>query len=62
LSVACDTLFAAWKLWCADQGRDHAGTVQTFGRDLRAAIPRIRIRQRRQAESAARFYEGVTLA
>jgi putative DNA primase/helicase len=62
LSVACDTLFGAWKLWCANQGRDHAGTVQTFGRDLRAAIPRIRVVQRRKAKGVVRFYEGVTLA
>ena len=32
-------LFNAWKAWCDDQGRDHPGTVQAFGRDLRAAVP-----------------------
>jgi putative DNA primase/helicase len=53
LSVACDALF--------EQGRDHAGTVQTFGRDLRAAIPRIRVVQPRQDDGRTRLYEGVAL-
>lgn len=62
LSVSCDTLFGAWINWNADQGRDHPAHKQTFGRDLRAAIPRIRVVQRRKAKGVVRFYEGVTLA
>jgi putative DNA primase/helicase len=30
-------LFAAWKGWCQQHGRDHVGTRETFGKDLRAA-------------------------
>jgi putative DNA primase/helicase len=61
--VGCDRLYAAWKLWCTDQGREHPGSVQTFGRDLRAAIPHIRVVQRRQQkdDTVARFYEGVAV-
>ena len=38
-SAAIDTVFVAWKTWCEEQGRDHPGTKQSFGRDLRAALP-----------------------
>ena len=37
LCVECEILFVAWKEWCEEQHRDHHGTIQTFGRDLRAA-------------------------
>ena len=39
-SVASDSLFVAWKIWCAEQGRDHPGTKQSFGRDLESRSPR----------------------
>jgi putative DNA primase/helicase len=37
--VEKDVLYAAWKDWCAVEGRDRAGTKSTFVRDLRAAVP-----------------------
>lgn len=40
-TLPCDALYAAWLVWCRDQHREQVGTVQTFGRDLRAAIPAI---------------------
>jgi len=60
-SVQCDTLFAAWKVWCEAQGRDHPGTAQTFGRDLRAAVPALRVTRPRD-QGRARVYEGIGLA
>lgn len=48
-------LFEAWKAWCKDQGRAHAGTVQSFGRDVRAVLPSITTGQ-----NVARFYKGIT--
>jgi len=61
-SVAIDELFSAWKAWCEAHGRDHPGTMQTFGRDLRAARPEITVAQRRTSlSSRARFYEGIGL-
>jgi putative DNA primase/helicase len=36
-TVEADLLFQTWCSWCKTQGRDHPGTVQSFGRDLRAA-------------------------
>ena len=37
-----DELFKAWKTWCEAQGRDHAGTKVSFGRQLSAAFPGIK--------------------
>ena len=36
--VVCADLFDAWKDWCKEHGREHSGTSQSFGRDLRAAV------------------------
>lgn len=59
--VECDTLFAAWRAWCGRHGREHAGTTQTFGRDLRAAVPAIKTVQRRRLNDVVRLYEGIRL-
>jgi putative DNA primase/helicase len=53
--VECSALFDAWKAWCEAQGRDHPGTAQTFGRNLRAVVPGLRIVQH------PRRYEGIRL-
>jgi putative DNA primase/helicase len=53
--IACSALFDAWKVWCEAQGRDHTGTVQTFGRDLRAVVPGLKVKQH------PRRYEGIDL-
>jgi len=42
-----DELFKAWKKWCEAQGRDHAGTKVSFGRQLSAAFPSIKRSQPR---------------
>jgi putative DNA primase/helicase len=42
-----DELFKAWKGWCEAQGRDHAGTKVSFGRQLSAAFPGIKRSQPR---------------
>jgi putative DNA primase/helicase len=62
-TVPCTKLFDAWKAWCEAQGRDHAGTVQTFGRDLRAAEPGLKIEQPREGEGGkqVRKYTGIGL-
>jgi putative DNA primase/helicase len=58
-SVAAGDLFAAWRSWCDDHGRDHPGTVATFGRDLRAARPEIKVSNRRVLTTRQRYYEGI---
>jgi phage/plasmid-associated DNA primase len=42
-----DELFKAWKSWCEAQGRDHAGTKVSFGRQLSAAFPGVKRSQPR---------------
>jgi putative DNA primase/helicase len=58
--VAVADLFAAWREWCEDSGHK-AGSVQTFGRDLRAVIPAIRISQPRTDGGRERHFQGVQL-
>jgi putative DNA primase/helicase len=60
-SVGVGRLFDAWCEWCKAQGRDHPGTAQSFGRDLRAAIPGVKVIQPRDGEDRLRFYQGLQL-
>ena len=62
LAVSCGLLFAHWKVCCEDQGRDHPGTVQSFSRDLRAAVPGVTTAQARVlGDERQRRHEGVGL-
>jgi putative DNA primase/helicase len=60
-TVGVEALFDAWKTWCAAQGRTHPGTKQGFGRDLRAALPELKITQPREEEGRVRAYQGLRL-
>jgi putative DNA primase/helicase len=60
-SVEIDRLFQAWKAWCERHGRDHPGTTQTFGRDLRAALPELKTTQPREGDDRLRYYQGLRL-
>ena len=60
-SVTTDDLYAAWRAWCHEQGREHTTNRQTFGRDLRAAVPGLATKQRREALQIVRFHEGISL-
>jgi putative DNA primase/helicase len=60
LRVSVADLFALWKNWCEVNGRREHGTVQTFGRDLLAAVPSLNTRQPRdEAGQRQRVYEGI---
>jgi putative DNA primase/helicase len=59
--VAVSVLFEAWKAWCARNNHDRAGTVQTFGRDLRAVAPAIRQVRPREEDARPRVYSGIAL-
>jgi putative DNA primase/helicase len=54
-------LFERWKQWGEEKGRKEHGTEQTFGRDLRAAVPQLEVRQPRSGEGRVRVYEGIRL-
>jgi putative DNA primase/helicase len=59
--VHIQELFAGWQTWCGEKGRKDTGTEQTFGRDLRAAVPALNVRQPRGERSRIRVYEGIGL-
>jgi putative DNA primase/helicase len=59
--VGVGDIFNAWKKWCDDNGRREAGTIQTFGRDLSAAVPSLRRAQPRENGERVRVYEGIGL-
>jgi putative DNA primase/helicase len=60
--VGCDALYQAWRQWCQDHGRDRPGTTQTFGRDLRAVLPGIKVmRPRSETDARVRKYAGIAL-
>ncbi len=61
LQCAPVVLFDAWKTWCTRQGRKEPGTLQNFGRDLRAAVPGVKMAQPRTDGGRARVYEGIGL-
>ena len=61
MSVETGQMYAAWKSFCEDMGRDYPGTRASFGRDLHAAVPHLRTVQRRIGEARERFYEGIDL-
>ena len=60
-STPRDDLFAAWCGWCELQGYKYPGTRETFGRDLRAAVPNIKDERRRVKGVQKRFYKGIGL-
>ncbi len=60
-SAAIDDVYLAWADWCKVNGREHVGTKQSFGRDLKAAATRVKVAQQREGEYRIRKYEGLGL-
>lgn len=61
LRVPCDDLFEAWKSWCAHNGRREPGTIQSFGRDLRAAVNGLAVSRPGSGPMRVRHYEGIAI-
>jgi putative DNA primase/helicase len=60
--VLVKELFDRWKAWCDEKGRKEPGTEQSFGRDLRAAVPWLDTRQPRvKGSGRPRYYVGIRL-
>lgn len=59
----CDVVYDAWEKWCEDQGRQHPGTVQSFGRELRSALPAVQIGRPEDPITKKRYrvYKGISL-
>jgi putative DNA primase/helicase len=53
--VRCDPLYESWRSWCDGAGRKHPGTKANFGRDLRAVVPGLTTKQRREAYDGNRY-------
>jgi putative DNA primase/helicase len=56
--VPVQDLYQQWRRWCESKGAK-VSTEQTFGRDLRAAIPALEVRQPRAAGGRLRCYAGL---
>ena len=63
LEVPVASLFAAWCRWCG-AAKLSPGTIQIFGRDLRAAVPSIEVKKRRigTKREQSRVYAGLGLS
>lgn len=59
--VPIQKIYTAWRDWCAEHGRDSPGTEQTFGRDIVAAAPGVRVTRKRIEGQRVRYYSGVRL-
>jgi putative DNA primase/helicase len=61
--VECEVLYGAWTRWCEEQHRDYPGTIQSFGRDLRAVVPDLEVTQPRDPRTGERlrYYQGLGL-
>jgi putative DNA primase/helicase len=55
-----DSLYAKWREWCEAAGREPTAE-NTFGRDLLAAVPRLKRVQPRVGEHRYRAYQGIGL-
>lgn len=57
-----DVLFVEWRKWCEQHGRQHPGTRETFGKDLRAKLPGLKVSQpRTNTGERIRVYNGIVL-
>ncbi len=60
-TVPVRDMYAAWCEWCREHGRDRPGTEQTFGRDIAAAAPAVRMFRPRINGQRPRHYSGLRL-
>ncbi len=58
--VSRDGLYDAWKAWTEDNGH-RAGAKSTFGRDIRAVVPEVKVIQPRIDGKQLRYYTGIGL-
>jgi putative DNA primase/helicase len=61
--VKVKELYEAWRMWSKDHGRDRPTTEQRFGRDLRAAVPGLKVvRPSADQGPRPRHYAGIALS
>jgi len=55
-------VFQAWRDWCSEHGRSHAGNDATFAKQLRASLPHISEAKPRASDgSRLRVFQGIRL-
>jgi putative DNA primase/helicase len=59
--VPVDKLFSAWKAWCLENGRERPGTVQVFGKELRASVPWLNMTRPEVCGVRIRYFTGLKL-
>lgn len=59
--VPIPEVYQAYKDWCSEHGRDHAGTESSFGRNLRAAVSSLNVARPGSGPSRQRVYTGIGL-
>ena len=59
--IEVESLFDGWLNWCRANGRKKHGTIQTFGRDLRAKLPGLKTVRPREGDDRHRKYVGIDL-
>jgi putative DNA primase/helicase len=59
--VSVELIYQSWRMWCENIGRKDAGTKQTFGAELKAAIPGLHTKRSRTGDDRYREYEGIGL-
>lgn len=58
--IECGNLYARWRLWCEQEGRERPGTSASFGRDLRSAVPGLKsARIGPEDDRGPRYYVGI---
>jgi putative DNA primase/helicase len=60
VQIRVTDLFDAWKAW-AEANNQRPGSTATFGRNLHAVVPALRVAQPRVEGSRGRIYVGITL-
>ncbi|HUT10559.1 MAG TPA: phage/plasmid primase, P4 family [Thermoguttaceae bacterium] len=60
--IEANRLYGGWKAYCGETGREHTGTRQAFGRDLRTVLPGLSTSMPRQDDGRVRCYMGIDLA
>ncbi|MBL8866605.1 MAG: NTP-binding protein [Planctomycetia bacterium] len=60
-SVPTPELYAAYRAWCEAHGRKEVTTAEGFGRDLRAAVPQLDKKRRRQGSERWWDYTPIRL-
>src|SRR5690606_40805773 len=57
--IPAQECFYLWQYWCGENGRRQPGTIQTFSRDLHAAVPGLGTARVRDGAVRSRIFRGV---